>query len=146
MYDFAPTFAIDGRINYICSSAQKHMSKKLLTGLELQVMNLLWDKEKAFVKALVDEWPHEPKPAYNTVSTVVRILEEKEFVSHEAFGRSHQYFPLVKREEYQKNLMKNVLQNVFAGDVTTMVSTLVDNEEISSTELDAIRKLIDEAE
>lgn len=122
------------------------MSKKLLTGLELQVMNQLWDREKAFVKTLVDEWPQEPKPAYNTVSTVVRILEEKGFVSHEAFGRSHQYFPLVKREEYQKNLMKSVLQNVFAGDVTTMVSTLVDNEDISSKELDAIRKMIDEAE
>ena len=122
------------------------MSKKLLTGLELQVMNLLWDKEKAFVKALVDEWPLEPKPAYNTISTVVRILEDKGFVAHEAFGRTHQYFALVQREEYQKNLMQNVLQNVFAGDVTTMVSTLVDNENISSTELDAIRKLIDEAE
>jgi BlaI family transcriptional regulator, penicillinase repressor len=122
------------------------MSKKLLTGLELQVMNLLWDKGKAFVKALVDEWPHAPKPAYNTVSTVVRILEEKEFVGHEAFGRSHQYFPLIMREEYQKNLMKNVLQNVFAGNVTSMVSTLVDNENISGSELDAIRKLIDEAE
>jgi BlaI family transcriptional regulator, penicillinase repressor len=122
------------------------MSKKLLTGLELQVMNLLWDRERAFVKALVDEWPLEPKPAYNTVSTVVRILEEKEFVSHEAFGRSYQYFPLVTREEYQKNLMKSVLHNVFSGNVTTMVSTLVDNEKLSSTELDAIRKMIDEAE
>ncbi len=132
--------------NYICSSRRKHMSKKLLTGLELQVMNQLWDREKAFVKAVVDEWPHEPKPAYNTISTVVRILEEKGFVSHEAFGRSHQYFPLVKREEYQKNLMKSVLQNVFSGNVTSMVSTLVDNEDISSKELDAIRKMIDEAE
>lgn len=122
------------------------MSKKLLTGLELQVMNQLWDREKAFVKAIVDEWPHEPKPAYNTISTVVRILEEKGFVSHEAFGRLHQYFPLVKREEYQKNLMKSVLQNVFSGNVTSMVSTLVDNEDISSKELDAIRKMIDEAE
>jgi BlaI family transcriptional regulator, penicillinase repressor len=121
------------------------MSKKLLTGLELQVMNLLWDRTRAFVKVLVDEWPHEPKPAYNTVSTVVRILEEKGFVSHEAFGRTHQYFALVQREEYQKNLMQNVLHNVFAGNVTTMVSTLVDNENISSSELDAIRKLIDEA-
>lgn len=122
------------------------MSKKLLTGLELQVMNLLWDREKAFVKELVDEWPHDPKLAYNTVSTVVRILEEKGFVSHEAFGRSHRYFPVVQREEYQKNLMKSVLENVFAGSVTSMVSTLVDNEKISNEELDAIRKLIDEAE
>lgn len=122
------------------------MSKKLLTGLELQVMNQLWDRDRAFVKAMVDEWPHEPKPAYNTISTVVRILEDKGFVAHEAFGRSHQYFPLVKREEYQKNLMKSVLENVFAGSVTSMVSTLVDNEDISSSELEAIRKMIDEAE
>lgn len=121
------------------------MSKKLLTGLELQVMNLLWDREKAFVKELVDEWPHDPKLAYNTVSTVVRILEEKGFVGHEAFGRSHRYFPLVHREEYQKNLMRSVLENVFAGSVSSMVSTLVDNEKISNEELDAIRKLIDEA-
>lgn len=122
------------------------MSKKLLTGLELQVMNLLWDKEKAFVKELVEEWPQEPKPAYNTVSTVVRILEEKEFVSHEAFGRSHQYFATVRREEYQKRLMRSVLKNVFAGDAATMVSTMMDNEVIASDELDAIRKMIEEAE
>ena len=122
------------------------MSKKLLTGLELQVMNLLWDKEKAFVKELVEEWTLIPKPAYNTVSTVVRILEEKGYVSHEAFGRSHQYFALIKRESYQKRLMKNVLENVFSGNVTTMVSTLMDDETISNTEYDAIRKMIDEAE
>jgi predicted transcriptional regulator len=122
------------------------MSKKLLTGLELQVMNLLWDKKKAFVKELVEEWTAEPKPAYNTVSTVVRILEEKGFVGHEAFGRSHQYFPEIEREAYQKRLMKNVLENVFSGNVTNMVSTLIDDENISSTEFDAIRKMIDEAE
>ena len=122
------------------------MSKKLLTGLELQVMNLLWDKEKAFVKELVEEWTLEPKPAYNTVSTVIRILEEKEFVSHEAHGRSHQYFALISREEYQKRLMKNVLENVFLGDVTSMVSTLIDDESISNKEFDEIRKMIDEAE
>lgn len=122
------------------------MSKKLLTGLELQVMNLLWDKKKAFVKELVEEWTADPKPAYNTVSTVVRILEEKGFVGHEAFGRSHQYFPEIERETYQKRLMKSVLENVFSGNVTTMVSTLIDDESISSDEFDAIRKMIDEAE
>ena len=122
------------------------MSKKLFTGLELQVMNLLWDKEKAFVKELVEEWTLEPKPAYNTVSTVIRILDEKEFDSYEAHGRSHQYFALISREEYQKRLMKNVLENVFLGDVTSMVSTLIDDESISNKEFDEIRKMIDEAE
>jgi predicted transcriptional regulator len=119
---------------------------KTLTGLELKVMNLLWDLEKAFVKDLVDHWKEEPVPAYNTVSTVVRILQEKGYVEHEAFGRSHQYSPAIGREEYQKRFMKNVLKNVFSGSITNMVSTLVDNEEISSEEMDELRKLIDDAE
>ncbi len=120
------------------------MKQKLLTSLELKVMNLLWDKEKAFVKELIEAWGDLPKPAYNTISTVVRILQEKEFIGHEAFGRSHQYFPLVTREDYQKRLVKNVLKNVFAGSVTSMISTLVDNGEISDGELDDLRKMIDD--
>lgn len=119
---------------------------KTLTGLELKVMNLLWDLEKAFVKDLVDSWKEIPVPAYNTVSTVVRILQEKGYVKHEAFGRSHQYSPAIDRQEYQKRFMKNVLKNVFSGSVTNMVSTLVDNEEISSDEMDEIRKMIDDTE
>ena len=122
------------------------MKQKLLTGLELKVMNLLWDKENAFVKELIEHWDDKPVPAYNTVSTVVRILQEKEFVDHESFGRSHRYFPKVSREDYQKRLMKNVLNNVFAGSVTSMVSTLVDNQELSSDELDEIKKMIDDSE
>ena len=122
------------------------MAQKLLTSLELKVMNLLWDKQKAFVKELIESWNEQPVPAYNTVSTVVRILQEKGFVKHEAFGRSHQYSPLLGRGEYQKRLMKNVLQNVFAGSVTNMVSTLVGSEEISNGEMDEIRKMIDATE
>lgn len=122
------------------------MKQKLLTGLELKVMNVLWDQKNAFVKELIEHWGEEPVPAYNTISTVVRILQEKEYVAHEAFGRSHRYFPKVSREDYQKRLMKNVLTNVFAGSVTNMVSTLVDNEELSSNELEEIKKMIDDAE
>ncbi len=120
------------------------MKQKLLTSLELKVMNLLWDKEKAFVKELIEVWDETPKPAYNTISTVVRILQEKEYLGYEAFGRSHQYFPLITREEYQKRLVRNVLNNVFAGSVSSMISTLVDNEEISDGEMDDLRKMIDE--
>lgn len=122
------------------------MSEKLLTGLELKVMNLLWVKKQAHVKDLIEIWDEQPSPAYNTVSTVIRILEEKGFVGHEAFGRSHRYHPLMTRAEYQKRLMKNVLENVFSGSVSTMVSTLVDNEELSDSELDEIKKMIDNHE
>lgn len=119
------------------------MSQKLLTGLELKVMNLLWDIDRGYVKDLIDRWDEEPLPAYNTVSTVIRILQEKGFVGHEAMGRSHQYFPAVSRVEYQRRFMKSALETVFSGSVTDLVSTLVGNEQLSETELDEIRKMID---
>ncbi len=122
------------------------MSQKLLTGLELKVMNLLWDIGKGYVKDLVDQWDETPVPAYNTVSTVVRILEEKGFVQHESIGRSHQYAPAVSRQDYQRRFMKSALESVFAGSVTDMVSTLVGNEQLSETELDEIRRMIDQHE
>jgi predicted transcriptional regulator len=77
------------------------------------------------------------------VSTVIRILEEKGFVGHDVFGRSHRYHPLLSKSEYQKRLMRNVLENVFSGSVTTMVSTLVDNEKLEDKELEEIRRMID---
>ena len=122
------------------------MNQKLLTGLELKVMNLLWVKEKAHVKDIIEIWDEVPVPAYNTVSTVVRILEEKGFVGHEALGRSHKYFPLLTKADYQKRLMKNVLESVFSGSVTSLVSTLVDDKKLSGTEIDEIKKMIDQHE
>jgi BlaI family penicillinase repressor len=122
------------------------MNQKLLTGLELKVMNLLWAKEKAHVKDIIEIWDEVPVPAYNTVSTVVRILEEKGFVGHEALGRSHKYFPLLTKADYQKRLMKNVLESVFSGSVTSLVSTLVDDKKLSGTEIDEIKKMIDQHE
>lgn len=122
------------------------MSQKLLTSLELKIMNLLWDKQQAFVKELIEAWEELPKPAYNTISTVVRILEEKKYVDHKAKGRSYQYFPIVSREDYQKRHVRNVLNNVFSGSVSNMISTLVGQEELSSDELDGLRKMIDEFE
>ncbi len=119
------------------------MSKKLLTPLELKVMNILWKEKKAFVKELKERWPDEPVPAYNTISTTVRILQDKGFVSHESFGRTHQYYPVVSKLAYQKNLISNVLENAFAGSVTGLLSALIDNDAIPETELDDLQDLID---
>ena len=116
---------------------------KLLTPLELKVMNLLWRNKKAFVKDLIAQWPEEPVPAYNTVSTMVRILEEKGFVGHRPQGRSHEYFPEVSRTQYQKWHIRSVLQNVFAGSKQGLVSTLLDGEALSSEELSGLKQLID---
>lgn len=116
---------------------------KLLTPLELKVMNLLWKKKKAFVKEILEVWPTTPKPAYNTISTTIRILQGKGYISHEAFGRTHRYYPKVSKLMYQKRLAVNVLENVFSGSVTSLVSALVDTDHLSNKELDEIQTLID---
>ena len=87
---------------------------KELTKAEEQVMHLLWQLEKAYVKDIIELMP-EPKPAYNTVSTIIRILETKEFVGHEAFGKTYRYFPLIKKEVYTQFYMKNFLSGYFGG-------------------------------
>ena len=85
------------------------VAMKELTRAEEQIMQVLWRLGRGFVKDIVDELP-EPKPAYNTVSTIVRILEKKGFVSHEAFGKTHQYFPLTSKDEYKKNFLKSFIR------------------------------------
>jgi len=108
---------------------------KELTKAEEQVMQLLWKKEKAFVKDLVEEMP-EPKPAYNTVSTIIRILEKKGFVGHNAYGKTHEYYPLVSRKEYTKKFMKNFMRNYFSGSFQEMVSFFAKEDNMSLTDLD----------
>lgn len=116
--------------------------KELLTQLELKVMNILWKLKTAFVKDIIEIWPDANKPHTNTVSTTIRILEGKNYVGHKAYGRSHQYFPKISKFTYQKQLLGNIIDNAFAGSITSLVSALVDNEQISNEELDEIQELI----
>ena len=118
------------------------MEIKELTKAEEQVMQVLWDLEKAFVKELIDELP-EPKPAYNTVSTIIRILETKGFVDHEAFGKSHRYFPLIGKEEYKSFAAGKLLNNYFSNSVEKMFSFFLKEKKIDLKEADEIMKLID---
>ena len=112
-----------------------------LTKAELQIMQLLWEKEQAFVNELIEDL-QEPKPAYNTVSTIVRILEKKGFVSHKTFAKSHQYFPIVEREIYLKSYMGNMISSFFSGSVSNMVSFLSKKEGITLKEADEIMEII----
>ena len=118
------------------------MEIKELTRAEEQVIQVLWTLEKAFVKEIIDELP-EPKPAYNTVSTIVRILETKGFVAHEAYGKSHQYYPLVSREEYKSFATGKLLTNYFDNSVERMFSFFVKEEKIDLKEADEIMKLME---
>lgn len=114
---------------------------KELTKAEEQVMQILWMKEKAFVKEIIEELP-DPKPAYNTVSTIVRILETKGFVDHEAFGKTHRYFPTVSKQNYTQFFMKRVVREYFDSSLREMVSFFADNQSMSAKELEEILNLI----
>jgi predicted transcriptional regulator len=116
---------------------------KELTRAEEQIMQVLWRLGKGFVKDIVDELP-EPKPAYNTVSTFVRILEKKGFVSHEAFGKTHQYFPLTSKDEYKKKFLKSFIKRYFGDSFQEMVSFFASGRDINLEELEEIRKLLNE--
>src|SRR5690606_1457747 len=100
---------------------------KELTRVEEQIMQELWDLDKAFVKDINDKLP-DPKPAYNTVSTIVRILETKGFVDHETFGKSHRYYPLVSKEEYRTFATRKLLNGYFDNSARNMLSFFVEEE------------------
>ena len=112
---------------------------KELTRAEEQVMQILWKLEKGFVKDLMEEMP-EPKPAYNTVSTIVRILEKKGFVDHNAYGKTHQYFPVVSRDAYTRSYLRNFMRNYFSGSFKDMVSFFAKDDNMSLTDLDELLK------
>lgn len=116
-------------------------SKIELTKAEEQIMHVLWELEKAFVKEIVEQLPS-PKPAYNTVSTIIRILEQKGIIGHHAFGRTHQYYPLVSKDEYLKQSTHSMLHKFFGGSMEKMLSYFVEDKQVSIEELEEIIKEI----
>jgi BlaI family penicillinase repressor len=116
---------------------------KELTKAEEQIMQILWKLEKGFVKEIIEKMD-EPKPAYNTVSTIVRILENKEFIAHEEFGKSHRYFPLVTKKEYSKFRMNDMVENYFGDSAKQVVSFFTSNKKINLKEADEIIKMLEE--
>ncbi|MCF8219249.1 MAG: BlaI/MecI/CopY family transcriptional regulator [Bacteroidales bacterium] len=117
------------------------MSMKELTKAEEEVMQILWKTGASFVKDILNEMP-EPKPAYNTVSTIVRILQKKEFVGHEAFGRSHQYYPLVSKEDYRHELVKSVIQRFYDDDYKKFATFFLDSG-LSEKNLAIVKRAIE---
>lgn len=113
-----------------------------LTNKEEEIMHILWKLEKAFVKEVMAEITDE-QPHYNTLSTIVRNLEEKGFVSHNAFGNTHQYFPIVSLEAYRKRFMNAAIDNYFDSSYKNMVSHFAKEEKISADELREILAMIE---
>ena len=117
------------------------MEIKDLTKAEEQIMQIIWQIEKGFVKEVMDHLP-EPKPAYNTVSTIIRILEVKGFIGHEAIGKSHQYYPLISKEDYKRHATEKLLGNYFENSVESMFSFFVKEEKLDLSDVDEILKMI----
>ncbi|MNF24911.1 Penicillinase repressor [compost metagenome] len=113
-----------------------------LTNKEEEIMHILWKLKKAFVKEVMAEITEE-QPHYNTLSTIIRNLEEKGYVSHNAFGNTHQYYPIVSIEDYRKKFMNTAIDNFFNSSYKNMVSFFAKEEKISAAELREILAMIE---
>ena len=112
---------------------------KELTKAEEEIMSILWKLEGGFVKDVIEEFA-EPKPAYNTVSTIVRILETKGWVKHEAFGRTHKYIPVYSKDQYMKGSLNRMVKNYFGGSFENLVSFFAGGNDMSIDDIDALFK------
>jgi predicted transcriptional regulator len=115
---------------------------KELTAKEEEVMRHFWDKGELFVKQLVELYP-DPKPHFNTLSTYVRSLEEKSFLSHESFGTTYRYYWVISEEDYRNGTLKNVVKKYFGNSYLSVISSLIKEQDFSVKE---VRKLLDEVE
>lgn len=116
---------------------------KKLTKAEEEIMQVLWEIERGIVREIIEKLP-EPKPAYTTVSTIIRILESKEFVDHKSYGKTHEYFPLVSKEDYSKQFLNNFVNDYFSNSYKKLVSFFTKEEKLSVSELNDLKKIIDE--
>ena len=120
----------------------KYIIMQKLTNKEEEIMQILWKLKKAFVKEVLAEITID-KPHYNTLSTIIRNLEEKGFVSYNAFGNTHQYFPIVKMEDYRKRFLNTAIEQYFDSSYKNMVSFFAEENKISAEELREILAIIE---
>ena len=113
-----------------------------LSKSEEELMNLLWKHKKAFMKDLLDAYP-EPKPATTTVATLLKRIADKGFIAYKSFGRSREYYPLVKKKDYFSNHVRGLIKNFFNDSPTQFASFFAQETDLSKTELEDLKKLID---
>jgi BlaI family transcriptional regulator, penicillinase repressor len=114
-----------------------------LTKAEAQVMHHIWNLEKSFLKDIVDAFP-EPKPAYTTISTVIRVLVRKGYVGYNTYGKIHEYYPKVSRKTYFRNYVKSLINTHFDGSVVSFASFFTGDDAVDLGELEEIKQLIDQ--
>ncbi|MEZ4909875.1 MAG: BlaI/MecI/CopY family transcriptional regulator [Saprospiraceae bacterium] len=117
--------------------------KQRLTRAEEEIMQLFWQKGPSLVSALIESMP-DPKPPHSSISSIVRILENKGFLSHKAYGKTYEYFPLVSKEEYSKFSLNRLISKYFDGSSNALVSFLVQENELTLSELEMLKKELEE--
>ena len=114
---------------------------KELTKAEDQVMQILWKIKKGFVKDILEDIPS-PKPAYNTISTIIRILVKKGFVNYRAYGKTHEYYPIITKDKYRRFYLNNLIQRYFSGSFEKMVSFFAKENNMDLKEMDELMQQI----
>jgi BlaI family penicillinase repressor len=118
-------------------------SIKKLTQTEEEIMHVIWQLGKAFVKDIIAQLP-EPQPPYNTVSSVVRILESKGFVGYKAYGKTYEYYPLISKAAYRKWLLGNLVSHYFNGSYQQLVSFFAKEEQLKPDEIEQLLRNLDD--
>lgn len=114
-----------------------------LTKAEERIMQVIWKLQKAFVKDIIDELEEEPKPPYNTISSIVRLLEKKGYISYKAYGKTYEYFPTIAKEDYTKTTFSKMFSGYFDSSPASLLSFMVKEEKLSAADIEELKALID---
>jgi len=114
-----------------------------LTKTEERIMQILWKLKKAFIKDIIEALPEDPKPPYNTISSVVRLLEKKGYIGFKAYGKTYEYFPAISKSEYRRMFFKKMLTGYFDNSVESLLSFIVKDQKLSEEDIKKIKELID---
>ncbi len=117
-----------------------------LTRAEEHIMLIFWKLKKAFVKEVIQQLPKDPKPPYNTVSSIARILVEKGYLAYKAYGKTHEYYPLITKTEYRKTRLKKLMSGYFSDSPFSLVSSIVSEEKLSREEIEKLKDIINNIE
>lgn len=118
------------------------MELRSLTRAEAEIMRILWQLNRAFIKDILAQMA-DPKPAYTTVATFVRILEKKQMVAHVTYGNTHEYYPLVSEADYRRHEARQLVENYFENSVTSLVSFFLNDSALTENDLDDLADFID---
>ncbi|MEM8966922.1 MAG: BlaI/MecI/CopY family transcriptional regulator [Bacteroidota bacterium] len=114
-----------------------------LTKAEEKIMKILWDIERGFIKDIIEQYP-DPKPPYNSVSTIVRVLVQKNIVDYTAYGKSYQYYPLTSREEYRKGQLSRLVSDYYNNSLKQVVNFFSESKKLDEKELDEVMKMLED--